>query len=121
MTRWRKALAALGMLPLLLGVASCAIDPVPTPGLGDVYDNNTGSLDAKGQGDTRPAHADAAVGGCTCFDDQGREWSCDPSADACPCEPSTLVCPEGTEACEGVETPEVVEPAEVAGPSETVE
>ena len=114
----RRAMGrALGMLVLVGGVAACAIDPVPTPGTGDAFDNvkgegTVGLVDA-----SAPSGADATMGGCTCLDDRGQQWNCDPeAADACPCEPSTWVCPEGTEACEGAELPDVVEPAEVIEP-----
>jgi hypothetical protein len=98
-------------------VAACAIDPVPTPGVGDGADNQLGGPDAHGPPDARPASNEATSGvGCACFDDQGQRWECEPGADACPCEPATLVCPDGALPCEGLEVPEVVEPGELVEP-----
>jgi len=110
-----RGLAALSLGTLLV---ACAIDPVPTPGQGDVRGNQLDDKEVFVAPDGGPGHADVKTGGCTCIDELGHEWNCDSGAgtDACPCEPSAITCPEGTPECEGAEVPEGVEPGEVVEP-----
>jgi hypothetical protein len=108
--RFQPLLGLIAGFVLLCGLPACAIDPVPTPGQ-DVR-NSIDDHDAVLAIDTAAPGADSQTGGCTCVDEYGHEWNCDAGAgtDVCPCEPSAIVCPEGTPECEGAEVPEVVEP-----------